>query len=179
MDPAAREDGEIRGLDVETPLGKVHLFFEGDVLVRIRLPGLGGGPSGKGGLRPGRVEGERARRAEEALRAWFRGEEEPLRALPWRARGTAFQRKVWDAVRRVPRGEVRSYKEISLEVFGSSSRARAVGGALRSNPLPLLVPCHRVLGSTGKLTGFGGASPAGLSLKRKLLALEGVECGPR
>ncbi len=118
-----------------------------------------------------------ARRARKALDAWFRGEEEPLRNLSWKARGTDFQRKVWDAVRRVPRGEVRTYKEISLSVFRSPTRARAVGGALRSNPLPLLVPCHRVLGSSGKLTGFGGNSPAGIALKRKLLAMEGAPCG--
>ncbi len=177
MERAARDDRECRVLDVETPLGKVGLLFEGGILVRIGLPGLG---RRRAVFRdfPSLPEGETlARRARKALEAWFRGEEEPLRRLPWEARGTAFQRKVWEAVRRVPRGEVRTYKEISLWAFRSPTRARAVGGALRSNPLPLLVPCHRVLGSSGKLTGFGGKSPAGLALKRKLLAMEGAPCG--
>ena len=82
-------------------------------------------------------------------------------------RGTPFQRAVWDALRTIPYGETRSYGEIAGTI-GKPTASRAVGAANGSNPLPIVVPCHRVIGSTGKLTGFGG----GLETKAALLALE-------
>ncbi len=80
---------------------------------------------------------------------------------------TPFQRAVWDATRLIPYGETRSYKWIAEKV-GSPKAARAVGGALGKNPLPVIIPCHRVIGSDGNLTGFTG----GLDVKIKLLELE-------
>jgi O-6-methylguanine DNA methyltransferase len=82
--------------------------------------------------------------------------------------GTPFQRAVWDATRRIPHGETRSYKWVAEEI-GKPTAYRAVGQALGANPLALLVPCHRVIGSDGGLTGFGGP---GIEMKRRLLALE-------
>ena len=81
--------------------------------------------------------------------------------------GTAFQRRVWSALLTIPYGETRSYGEIARQI-GSPSASRAVGAANGSNPISIVAPCHRVVGSTGKLTGFGG----GLEAKAKLLALE-------
>jgi methylated-DNA-[protein]-cysteine S-methyltransferase len=100
------------------------------------------------------------------LRAYFAG---ALRRfdLPLSPRGTAFQRRVWDAVAAIPYGETATYSELAASI-GSPRACRAVGAANGRNPLPVIVPCHRVLGSAGQLTGYGG----GLELKRALLDLE-------
>jgi methylated-DNA-[protein]-cysteine S-methyltransferase len=82
-------------------------------------------------------------------------------------RATDFQRKVWEVTRCIPYGETRSYAWVAGQI-GNTSAARAVGQALGKNPLPIIIPCHRVIGSDGSLGGFGG----GLTLKKRLLALE-------
>jgi len=84
------------------------------------------------------------------------------------SRATAFQRRVWSVVRDIPYGETRSYGQIARQA-GSPEAARAVGQAMATNPVPIVVPCHRVIGSDGDLRGFGG----GLDLKRRLLEMEG------
>jgi methylated-DNA-[protein]-cysteine S-methyltransferase len=81
--------------------------------------------------------------------------------------GTEFQTKVWNALRTIPFGETRSYREIANQI-GSGKAVRAVGAANGRNPLSIIVPCHRVIGANGKLTGFAG----GLEVKAQLLALE-------
>jgi len=81
--------------------------------------------------------------------------------------GTPFQRDTWDATSAVPYGETTTYGEIARRI-GRPRAARAIGQALGANPLPIVIPCHRVVGSSGDLTGFGG----GLPLKERLLALE-------
>jgi methylated-DNA-[protein]-cysteine S-methyltransferase len=100
------------------------------------------------------------------LEAYFAGElsEFDLALAP---EGTPFQLSVWRALRRIPYGETVSYGEVA-KAIGRPSACRAVGAANGSNPLPIVIPCHRVIGSTGKLTGFGG----GLDTKAALLALE-------
>jgi methylated-DNA-[protein]-cysteine S-methyltransferase len=80
---------------------------------------------------------------------------------------TAFQRKIWEATRQIPCGETRSYAWIARRI-GNSAAARAVGQALGKNPLPVVIPCHRVIASDGRLGGFTG----GLAMKKRLLALE-------
>jgi O-6-methylguanine DNA methyltransferase len=87
--------------------------------------------------------------------------------LPLDLRGTEFQLKVWDALREIPFGEKRSYRDIA-ERIGRPNAVRAVGSANGSNPVSLVVPCHRVINSDGKLGGYGG----GLALKARLLAME-------
>ena len=89
--------------------------------------------------------------------------------LPFYMVGTLFQRKVWNALCRIPYGETRSYKQIAIEIE-SPLACRAVGLANNRNPLPIVIPCHRVVGVGGKLVGYAG----GLSIKEKLLDLEGV-----
>ncbi len=84
--------------------------------------------------------------------------------------GSELQKEVWRQLLAIPRGETRSYGQIA-EAIGSPGAARAVGRANATNPIPVIVPCHRVIGSNGKLTGFGG----GLPMKKQLLRLEGVE----
>lgn len=82
--------------------------------------------------------------------------------------GTPFQKRVWRQLQSIPYGEVRTYKEIASEI-GSPKAVRAVGGANNKNPLSIIIPCHRVIGSNGSLVGYGG----GLHIKEYLLTLEG------
>ena len=89
--------------------------------------------------------------------------------LPLDPRGTAFELRVWAALCTIPYGETRSYGTIAAAI-GSPRAARAVGMANHRNPLPILIPCHRVIGADGSLTGYAG----GLETKRRLLALEGI-----
>ena len=81
--------------------------------------------------------------------------------------GTAFQKKVWEELTKIPYGETRTYKEIAVAI-GNPNASRAVGMANNKNPLMMIVPCHRVIGANGKLVGYGG----GLAMKRELLAME-------
>ena len=94
--------------------------------------------------------------------------------LPLAARGTAFQQAVWAALALIPYGAVRSYRDIAHSI-GNPAAVRAVGAANGRNPLPIVVPCHRVIGSNGTLTGFAG----GLQAKAYLLQLEGALGGNR
>lgn len=101
------------------------------------------------------------------LDAYFSGRRvDFMEPIDW-LEGTVFQRSVWEALRKIPYGETRSYKELAQAV-GRSQGYRAVGQAVGSNPIPLIVPCHRVINADGSLGGFGG----GLALKRQLLELE-------
>ncbi len=87
--------------------------------------------------------------------------------VPLAAAGTPFQQRVWEALRAIPYGETRSYGQLAAEI-GSPAACRAVGAANGRNPVSIVVPCHRVVGSTGKLTGYAG----GLTTKEQLLAHE-------
>lgn len=87
--------------------------------------------------------------------------------IPLSLHGTPFQKAVWEALCHIPYGETRSYKEIAAAV-GNPKASRAIGMANNKNPIPLLVPCHRVIGASGLLVGYAG----GLELKKKLLQLE-------
>jgi methylated-DNA-[protein]-cysteine S-methyltransferase len=100
------------------------------------------------------------------LQAYFRGELKQF-DLPLAMEGTDFQLRVWNALRTIPYGETISYAQLA-ERIGNPKAVRAVGLANGSNPIPIIVPCHRVIGTDGSLTGFGG----GLSTKKKLLDLE-------
>jgi O-6-methylguanine DNA methyltransferase len=89
--------------------------------------------------------------------------------VPLDLRGTGFQLEVWQALRRIPYGQTTSYSRLAASI-GRPRSSRAVGQATHRNPVPIIVPCHRLIGADGSLTGFGG----GLDLKRTLLTLEGV-----
>jgi methylated-DNA-[protein]-cysteine S-methyltransferase len=105
--------------------------------------------------------------AERQLRAYFAGNLKEF-TLPLDPHGTAFQKRVWDALLTIPFGETRSYAQIARQI-GTPTAYRAVGAANGRNPLSIVAPCHRVIGTNGALTGFAG----GLATKQKLLALEG------
>lgn len=151
-------------LRFETPFGPMALEGE-DALTRLWLPRT---------LPDGRGRGEETpllRAAREELLAYFAGERRDF-DLPLDPAGTDFQRAVWEALRAIPYGGTRTYGEIAAAV-GRPKAVRAVGQANHVNPLPIFIPCHRVVGKNGALTGYAG----GLDLKRALLALEsGKEC---
>ncbi|MFJ9025215.1 methylated-DNA--[protein]-cysteine S-methyltransferase [Streptomyces sp. NPDC102259] len=105
--------------------------------------------------------------AEEQLEAYFAGESKDF-SLELRLHGTPFQRSVWDELRKIPYGETRTYGELA-DALGNPTASRAVGLANGKNPIGIIVPCHRVIGAGGGLTGYGG----GLERKRRLLDFEG------
>ena len=102
----------------------------------------------------------------EQLRAYFKCELKQF-DIPLAPVGTPFQLKVWQALRDIPYGKIESYKNIA-EAIGNPKAVRAVGGANGKNPISIIVPCHRVIGSNGSLTGYGG----GLKTKKQLIDLE-------
>lgn len=107
------------------------------------------------------------------LDAYFRGEKPDSHELKVEPEGTDFQRAVWRSLREIPYGETMSYGEIAQKITaktGGKMSAQAVGGAVGRNPISIIIPCHRVLGTDGKLTGYAG----GLELKKYLLELEGI-----
>src|SRR5213075_306528 len=105
------------------------------------------------------------------LRSYFAGKRRAF-DFPLTPRGTEFQLSVWTALRQIPYGETTTYGEIARTIERPDA-VRAVGAANGANPIPIVIPCHRVIGSTGSLTGFGG----GLPVKRQLLALEARVAG--
>ena len=109
----------------------------------------------------------------EALARYFDGETSAIDALDVDPGGTEFQAAVWRALREIPAGETRTYGELAGAV-GHSGSARAAGGAVGSNPIAIVIPCHRVVGADGRLTGFGG----GVRRKRWLLTHEGASLAP-
>lgn len=119
-------------------------------------------------LRP-RANASPARRA---LDAYFAGDLDAIATLPTATNGTEFQRKVWDALRRIPTARTISYGELARDI-GRASGARAVGLANGANPIAIVVPCHRVIGADASLTGYGG----GIERKRWLLAHERAHLG--
>lgn len=100
------------------------------------------------------------------LKEYFEGARREF-SIPIKLKGTEFQQKVWQALSTIPYGQTRSYRDIALQVE-SPKAVRAVGGANHRNPVSIIIPCHRVIGANGSLTGYGG----GLDKKEALLALE-------
>ncbi len=152
--------------EMNSPLGTIKLESDGSALTRIALPGEKNQP----GLTAKRCDDlpifETARKQ---LGNYFEGNGGEF-DLPLAPSGTDFQLRVWAELRRIPRGETITYAELAQRV-GSPRAHRAVGAANGRNHLPIIVPCHRVIGSTGRLTGFAG----GLEAKVWLLRLENPE----
>ncbi len=153
-------------LPAPAPLDAFAVLLRSGVLVRLDF----------GAIKPEAVtarfgavarveEGEAPARIAEALQAWLEGDFRPAHELEADLGGTPFQRRVWAALREIPPGETRSYLQIA-ERIGAPKAVRAVGAANGRNPVSLVVPCHRVIGADGSLTGYGGGLP------RKLWMLE-------
>lgn len=148
---------------IESPVGPLLLASDGCVLLNIDF--VNGRHTGNPDP-SWREDAAQLREPIRQLRAYFAGELENF-DLPLEPRGTTFQQKVWTGLCEIPYGETISYGELARRV-GNPQGSRAVGLANGSNPIPIIIPCHRVIGSNGKLTGYGG----GLPIKEKLLALE-------
>jgi methylated-DNA-[protein]-cysteine S-methyltransferase len=147
----------------ESPIGTLLLVGDEAGLRQIAFPRNGdpasANPDWKESLAP-------FQEAIRQLHAYFEGELEHFDLL-LAPEGTPFQQKVWGELCTIPYGETISYGELARRI-GNPNASRAVGLANGSNPIPIVIPCHRVIGSNGKLTGYGG----GLPIKEKLLALE-------
>lgn len=105
----------------------------------------------------------------QALSRYFAGEKEDFRSIPLNPQGTNFQQSIWQALLQIGYGETSSYGALAQQI-NNPKAVRAVGGAVGSNPISIIIPCHRILGKNQQLTGFGG----GLTVKRHLLKLEGI-----
>ena len=138
--------------------GLVAILWENDSPRRVRLSELLEAPDHPILLR-----------TEKELEEYFAGDRDSF-TIPLDMRGTDFQKRVWQALLGIPFGQTRTYRQLANQL-GNPTATRAVGAANGRNPLAILVPCHRVIGSSGKLTGFAG----GLDAKAHLLKLEGGE----
>ncbi len=111
------------------------------------------------------------------LDRYFLGEKPKIEELDIFLNGTSFEKIVWELLKRIPYGEVTTYKELAINVANKLGRekmsARAVGGAVGHNPISIIIPCHRVVGTNGSLTGYAG----GIDKKVKLLEFENVDMG--
>ena len=149
---------------VETPIGRLALEAEGDKLVGTYWAGSSERASKANQTKPGPVLREAARQVDR----YFRGRLKRF-DLPLEMRGTDHQKRVWAMMQDIPFGGTATYGGLAATL---GSGARAVGTACGRNPIPVIVPCHRVLGSGGAIGGYSGGR--GLATKRDLLALEGV-----
>lgn len=140
-----------------TPVGLMTAICRDEGLAAL---GFGELPRGE------RVESPLARHAFDQLREYFAGERQ-IFDLPLAPEGTSFQRAVWAALESIPYGQTRTYAQIAEQV-GNPRACRAVGMANHRNPLAIVIPCHRVVGKSGTLTGYAG----GLDVKARLLELE-------
>jgi methylated-DNA-[protein]-cysteine S-methyltransferase len=145
-----------------TPLGTLRLVSNGQALERIEF-------SERHGEDGQQQTDPVLEQAALQLGEYFKGKRTSF-SVPLAAQGTQFQHQVWSALQAIPFGELRSYRDIA-DSIGNHKAVRAVGAANGRNPIPIIVPCHRVIGSNGTLTGFAGGLPA----KQQLLALEGVK----
>lgn len=145
---------------MDSPLGKLLLMEENGALIKLSF---------RAEYREAEIrETPVLLEAKHQLEEYFEGKRKVF-DLPLKYEGTPFQHAVWDALRDIPYGEVRSYREIA-EAVGSPKAFRAVGQAVHNNPIALIVPCHRVIASDGSLGGFA----AGPEMKMKILTLENV-----
>lgn len=147
----------------DSPVGELLLVGDDDGLAGLYLPEHKRGPQ----VAPGWRRDDEALAATRAQLGEYFAHERTAFDLPLSPAGTPFQLEVWEALKRIPYGETRGYGDLAAEL-GRPGAARAVGAANGRNPISIVVPCHRVIGSTGTLTGYAG----GVAVKERLLAHE-------
>ncbi|HVE74039.1 MAG TPA: methylated-DNA--[protein]-cysteine S-methyltransferase [Mycobacteriales bacterium] len=154
---------------VPSPVGDLLLLGDGQAITALGRAASSDHPAGASPPPGASRDGAAFRAAAAQLRAYFAGE---LRHfdVPVAPRGTPFQHEVWAALREIPYGETTSYGALALSLGRPLGAARAVGAANARNPILILIPCHRVLGTDGALRGYAGSLP----VKRALLAREQV-----
>ncbi len=154
--------------EMESPLGRLLLRGNADGLTGIYMENHRHGPADP---TTGTRDDARLAHVRTQLAEYFDGRRTAFDLLLDRTAGTTFQRRVWQALLDIPYGETISYGELARRI-GQPAAVRAVGLANGRNPISVVVPCHRVVGTGGKLTGYGG----GLENKRRLLELEARHC---
>jgi methylated-DNA-[protein]-cysteine S-methyltransferase len=154
---------------LETPIGQLMLAGDGEVLMELGFPG---GKAARRHQESWELGPGNFKVVKEQLLAYFAGELQEF-SISLAPQGTEFQKQVWQALQSIPYGETWSYGELANRIKKPKA-SRAVGAANGRNPIPVIIPCHRVIGSSGKLVGFGG----GLDTKRHLLALENQSIHP-
>jgi methylated-DNA-[protein]-cysteine S-methyltransferase len=152
---------------LDTPVGPLGLYFTDRGLSALAF-GAGSVPPPESEAPPPAVTSF-INQAKQALAAYFAGVPTDFASLPLAPRGTPFQLRVWQELRRIPRGQVISYKELAQRI-GNPKASRAVGQANAVNPLPLIIPCHRVIKADGTLGGYS----SGVDRKSWLLRHEGA-----
>jgi len=157
--------------DIDSPVGRLRLIASDQALVGIWFEH--GRDAARGPAAFARGSNGVIQRARLQLDEYFAGARREF-DLPIEPRGTEFQRRVWFRLTRIAYGDTTSYGALAREL-GNSKGSRAVGLANGSNPIPIVIPCHRVIGADGSLTGFGG----GLPIKAMLLELERSATQPR
>ncbi|MET8078634.1 methylated-DNA--[protein]-cysteine S-methyltransferase [Streptomyces sp. NPDC005303] len=148
---------------IDSPYGPLTLVADDGVLCGLYMTDQRHRPSEE---TFGEPDNGWSKEAEDQLEAYFKGELKAF-TLELRLHGTPFQRTVWEQLRRIPHGETRTYGELA-DALGNPKASRAVGLANGRNPIGIVVPCHRVVGADGSLTGYGG----GLERKQRLLDFE-------
>jgi len=162
-------DAITRHAIVTTPMGEITLVASGEALIGVYFPKHWTKPDSRAfGVKVAAASDKLLAEAERQLDAYLRGERTGF-DLPTKTRGDAFQEQIWSLIREIPYGKTSTYGELA-EQYGDRSLARDVGKAVGSNPLAVIVPCHRVVGKDGKLVGYAG----GLERKQALLDLEGA-----
>ena len=161
---AAVGSTRLRYAVMPSPIGRLVLASDGTALAGVWMANAEPNERNWSVAEPDDVLAE----ARVQLTAYFAGQRRDF-DVPLAPRGTEFQLRVWEALRRIPHGTTLSYADLAARI-GSPAAVRAVGAANGRNPIPIIVPCHRVIGSNGSLTGFGG----GIERKRWLLAHEGA-----
>ena len=152
---------------VDSPIGRLEITSDGESITGLTIE--------RGGRLPWDSLPERSapvlKTAAKQLKEYFAGKRKDF-DLPLSVRGTEFQRAIWAEIGKLPFGEVSSYGELGLHT-GRATAGRAVGGAVGANPLPIIVPCHRVLAGNRRITGYSGGE--GIPTKSWLLTHEGIE----
>jgi len=158
----------------DSPIGPLAIATDDDILLAIDFNGDVRALAHRLSLPTSAAEAfpDAARPVLDLLDAYFAGDLAALERIAVRPAGTPFQRRVWDALRTIRAGTTSSYRDLAVRI-GSRSAIRAVGAANGANPIPIVVPCHRVIGANGALVGYGG----GLDRKRWLLGHGGVVAG--
>jgi len=149
---------DVHHISIKSPFGDLTVFEDGGAIAALEW-----------GRVPGGAPTPLLKKAATQLAEYFAGTRKEF-DLPLRPQGTPFQKKVWRALQKTPCGQTETYGALAKKL---KTAPRAVGGACGANPIPVLIPCHRVLGTGGALGGFSGGD--GVATKARMLAFEGVE----
>ena len=154
----------------KSPIGNIYIAADGEGICRIDLfEEHWNGFTAKNAVSLN-TENELCGKTQKELEEYFQGNRREFQ-VPLSLKGTEFQKSVWNALLEIPYGETRSYKQIA-ESIGKPKAVRAIGQANRVNQLPIIIPCHRVIGANGSMVGYAGSK---IHVKKKLLKLEGLK----